>query len=519
MSKPAEKTDFSPKTIYGAPEGQDARLLAGRARALMPADKVLIHIALDDARVATLKDLLAFFAPDVQVLDFPAWDCLPYDRVSPNGDIVAKRVAALTGLMGWELQKSRAPRILLTTVNAACQRVMPKSALEGASFIAKRKERINLDNLQKFLVQNGYNRSETVREAGEYAMRGGIIDLYPPGYEEPLRLDLFGDEIESIRVFDPLSQRTHKDISEFALQPVTEFFLNEQGIENFRAGYRAAFGVAQSHDPLYEAVSEGRRYNGMDHWQPLFFNHMDTLFNYAPGATVSFDHHGPEAYNERITQIRDFYQARKTLEEALGKKGRKAEDVSLTGAIYHPLAIAKLYLEESQWNALTSEAQILSPFGAPGQEEKSTRRGRDFADIRALQQGDLMGELRQHIVLLYGQHKKVLIACYSEGSRTRLQGMMQAAGIPNITEINSADDLKKLSNNECGLCLLALEHGFIADDLTVLTESDILGDRLARKSGKRKKPIIFCAKFLLSTKEISLSMSNTAWVNSSRWKR
>jgi transcription-repair coupling factor (superfamily II helicase) len=487
MSKTAEKPQWGLKTLFGAPEGQDARILAERARALMPEDRVLMHVALDDTRVSTLKELLDFFAPDVRVIEFPAWDCLPFDRVSPNSDIVARRVTALTSLMAWEQDENRYPRILLTTINALSQRVMPKAALSGSSLIAQKGGRLDLANLTNFLVQNGYTRTETVREAGEYAMRGGIIDLFPPGYEEPLRLDLFGDEVESIRAFDPLTQRTHKDLKNFTLQPVTEFFLSEQGIERFRAGYRAAFGVAQSHDPLYEAVSEGRRYNGMDHWQPLFFEQMDTLFDYAPNAGVIFDHHGLESYAERLSQIRDFFQARKTLEDSMGKKSRKAEDVSLSGSIYHPLPITRLYLEEGEWHARIPEGLILSPFGAPNDEEKSARKGRDFADIRALPDGDLMGELRKNVVSLQTQGCKILIACYSEGARQRVKGLMQAGAISGLVEVNNAEDLKKLKLSECGLCILALEHGFITDDLAILTEADILGDRLTRKANKRKK--------------------------------
>ena len=199
-------------TIHGAPEGQDARVLAAKAHELAKERKVLVHIALDDTRMAALHDLLEFFAPDVQVINFPAWDCLPYDRVSPNAEIVAQRVHALTGLLEWQKSDKFLPRILLTTVNAVLQRVTPRAALKEASFIAAKGERIDLDALQSFMEHNGYQRTETVREAGEYAMRGGIIDLFPPGYEKPVRLDLFGDEIEKIRCFDAMSQRSTRSL-------------------------------------------------------------------------------------------------------------------------------------------------------------------------------------------------------------------------------------------------------------------------------------------------------------------
>ena len=385
MVETQEKPDFelNQDVIYSAPEGQDARILAERARSLMPKDRVLVHIALDDARVATLKELLDFFAPDVKIIEFPAWDCLPYDRVSPNAEIVARRVSALTQMLLWEKEAKRYPRLILTTVNAITQRVMPRSALAGASFTAAKGGRLDVEGMQAFLTQNGYSRTETVREAGEYAMRGGIIDLFPPGYEEPVRLDLFGDEIESIRSFDPLTQRTSKDAGSFSLQPVTEFFLDDASIDRFRGGYREAFGVV-SNDPLYEAVSEGRRYNGVEHWLPLFYESMDTLLDYAPAHELIIDHHGRRAHDERFAQIKDFYQSRKTLEQAGSKKGKKSKDVSLSGSTYHPLPLERLYIEDMEWNEIIAHAFLISPFGEPGQEELEVKKARDFADIRAL---------------------------------------------------------------------------------------------------------------------------------------
>jgi len=360
---------------------------------------------------------------------------------------------------------------------------MPKEVLQDASFTAAKGGRLDMDALQNFLVQNGYMRTETVREAGEYAMRGGILDLFPPGHEEPVRLDLFGDEVESIRAFDPLSQVTHKDVSQFSLQPVTEFFLNEESIDRFRSGYREEFGVVQGDDPLYESVSEGRRYNGMEHWLPLFYERMDTLLDYAPGCAVTLDHHGRRAHDERFEQIRDFYQSRKTLETAA--KGKKSKDVSLSGSLYHPLPEEKLYLGDAEWAGVIEDADLLSPFGEPGKEEQGTKKARDFADIRALPDGDVIGELKTHLTSL--GDRKILIAAYSQGSLQRLQAMMEAVAITNITVIQEAAQFNKHKPGEICLTVLTLEHGFTADDLAVLTEQDILGDRLARKSAKRKK--------------------------------
>lgn len=441
--------------IYAAPEGEDARILAARARELATHGRALIHIAQDDSRMAVLASLLAFFAPDVEVAEFPAWDCLPYDRVSPDGGIVARRVAALAQVMAWQDSK---PRILLATVNAAAQRVMPRAALKNAAFIAGEKDRIDLEGFRKFLAHNGYLRADTVREAGEYAMRGGIIDLFPPGYAEPLRIDLFGDEIESIKNFDPATQLTTGRVKSFSLLPVAEFFMDEDSIARFRTGYRRIFGVIREDDPLYESVSQGRRYNGMEHWLPLFHEKMETIFDYLPRAGVTCDQHAIEARGERLAQIKDFYEARKTLEES--GRGKKE---AISGALYRPLPVNSLYIGES-WPA----GETLSPFAAPGSDEQGAKKGRDFADIRAMPDGDVFGELKNHMATL--DKRRIIIAAYSEGSASRLKGLMEHAGIENPE-----------------IVILPLEHGFVAKDLAVITEQDILGDRLARRTHKKRR--------------------------------
>ncbi len=493
MHSTAREADNQPKdtqnqdTLYGVPEGEDARVLAEYARGLMPKDRVLVHVALDDARIETLRGLLEFFAPDVKVLAFPAWDCLPYDRVSPHGDIVAQRVSCLTKLMLWENEKERHPRILLTSVNAALQRVMPRHVLRESSLSAKVGGQIDLDKLSLFLTQNGYLRSETVREPGDYAIRGGIVDLYPAGYDNPLRLDLFGDEIESIKSFDPLTQRTGGTVKEFSLQPVTEFFLNEDSIARFRSGYRESFGVIQNDDPLYAAISEGRRYNGMEHWLPLFYEGMDTVFDYTPDGQITFDHHALDSYVERMDQVRDFYEARKTLQTAAQNKSKK---VTLSGTVYHPLPADSLYIPKNEWQVLVKDSKGVSPFGAAddaGFEDRGARKGRDFSDIRAMPDGDVFAELKKHITSVQANGKKVVIAAYSDGSKTRLKGLMVNAAIKDVVDLEDQRDLKAMKNHQVGVCVAPLEHGFAAEDLVVLSEQDILGDRLARKAKKTRK--------------------------------
>ena len=139
-------------------------------------------------------------------------------------------------------------------------------------------------------MRNGYRRAATVREAGEYAFRGGIVDVFPPGAPEPYRLDFFGDELETIRTFDPMSQRTTGNEEAFALGPVSEIAFDDASNERFREGYRRLFGPPSGPDPLYEAVSAGAHHPGVEHWLPLFHERISTLFDYVPDAIMSLDH-------------------------------------------------------------------------------------------------------------------------------------------------------------------------------------------------------------------------------------
>jgi transcription-repair coupling factor (superfamily II helicase) len=272
-------------TLYGAPEGHDAASIGALfAGAGVPA---WLHVCRDDGRMSRLAAAVGFFHPELGVATFPAWDCLPYDRVSPNGEIVSRRIDTLTRLSGREKDR---PQIVLTTVNALVQRVPPRKLFEGRVLTIGGGGRIPLDRLQSFFRNNGYTRTDTVREPGEFAVRGGIVDLYPAGADQPVRLDFFGDTLESLRQFDPLSQRSTGTLDGLTLRPVSEILLDDTAVQRFRTRYREQFGAIGSDDPLYESVSAGRRHAGMEHWLPLFYESLESLFDYLPGAAVSFDH-------------------------------------------------------------------------------------------------------------------------------------------------------------------------------------------------------------------------------------
>src|SRR5215469_15260551 len=310
-------------SLFGAPEGYDAAAIGD----IVAEGHTLpwLHVCRDDGQMARFAAALTFFHPELDALTFPAWDCLPYDRVSPNGEIVSRRIDTLTRLA---TGGGDTPLVVLTTVNALIQRVPPRS-------------RIGLDRLQSFFRNNGYIRTDTVREPGEFAIRGGIVDLYPAGAAEPLRLDFFGDTLESVRAFDPLSQRSTGKLEEAVLRPVSEVLLDDETVRRFRSRYREEFGATGTDDPLYESGSAGRRYVGMEHWLPLYYERLETLFDYLPEADVSLDYQAEEVRGHRLEAIGDSYAAR-----------HNASPAARAGApVYRAIRPDQLYLDSREWQA------------------------------------------------------------------------------------------------------------------------------------------------------------------------
>ena len=294
--------------VDGVADGYEAFALAVVATEAAP-DGPIVFVARDGQRLPAIIDALAFVAPELPVLELPAWDCLPYDRVSPGSDAAARRLDALTAIIA--LRKSPHRAVVLTTVNGLLQRIPPAEAIEAQTFRARPGNQVEMNALIARLETAGFSRVPTVRDVGEFAVRGGILDLYAPGSEEALRLDFFGDTLETIRAFDVASQRTTGSRKAVALQAMSEVSLTPDTISRFRRAYIETFGAPTRDDALYAAVSEGRRFAGMEHWLPLFYERMETLFDYLPDAPVVFDHLAREALAERHDLIVDHYEARR----------------------------------------------------------------------------------------------------------------------------------------------------------------------------------------------------------------
>ncbi|WP_375783097.1 transcription-repair coupling factor [Bradyrhizobium sp. Pha-3] len=471
-------------TIANVAEGAEGLVISDLARAIAAQPKrpavSLAVVCRDGARMQQLARALEFFAPDIAVMQVPAWDCQPYDRVSPHSGILAQRLTALAKLS--RLVGSDKPLIVLTTVNAAVQRVPARDQVAAQALSVAPGNVVPMDSVVAWLEHNGYTRSSTVREPGEYAVRGGILDLFPAGLDQPVRFDFFGDSLESIRTFDAETQRTLLDMRGLDLVPVSEFQLTTETIRRFRMGYVAAFGAPGRDDQLYEAVSEGRRHPGMEHWLPLFQERMDTLFDYLDGATIAIEPQGEDAARERFTQIADYYDARR---EALEHPG--------SGAIYKPLPPDKLYLTEAEWTRLLGDAPLarLTPFAVPERSpemfDAGARQGRNFAPERADGNVNVFEAVVGHIGALQSQRKKVIVALWSEGSRDRMGAMLRDHKLLNTTSVNTWRIVQATPRNETMLAVLGMESGFETDEFAVISEQDILGDRLVRPRKASRK--------------------------------
>ncbi len=477
------KSVASGALIAGVPEGYEGRVLADLAA---KSDAPVLVIARDDRRMAAIVDSLAFFAPDVQCADFPAWDCLPFDRVSPRADIIARRIDCLSRLASDKTSGDAAerPGIVVATIAAIMQRVSPQSAFADASREISATKAPDRDALLAMLEQYGFGRTETVMEQGEYAVRGGIVDLFPPGAEQPLRLDFFGDQLEGIRAFEPLSQRTTENVTSFRLKPISELSLDDDSIVRFRTGYRALFGAAKATDHLYEAVSAGHKHTGVEHWLPLFHDKMDTLFDYLPDSPVILDHQAMEARDARWELIQECFDARKSL---------RARGLVQDETPYNPLPADRLYVAPAELETLISGAQVktLSPFAAPEQGDvidANARTGRSFADARARPDVNVFDILRDHVAALRKEKRAVAVACMSTGSRERLAHILDEHGIGSRLADDGVKGLIAGSDDRVAMIVFDIEHGFVAPGLALISEQDILGERLRVRARRRIRP-------------------------------
>jgi len=468
LQQPVEKSPADASLLGPVPSGAEALVLAQ----LLEQHALLLHVAVNDRALETLAETLPFFAPTAEILRFPAWDCLPYDRISPRGALMAERLRTLATLIA---RNSATPLMILTTANAFMQKLPPREAVEGGTRHITAGQTINLESLTHFLNENGYRRSARALEAGEYAARGGIVDVIPAGSTQGVRLDFFGDTLESLRSFDPLTQRSESALPNLTLSPASEVMLSEARIAHFRSRYREEFGAVSKEDPLYEAISSGQQFPGMEHWLPLFYERLALLNDYAPGARITFDAEAKKTISERQETARDYFAARR---DAL-----KIKD----GAPYHPVPPELHYVMEQDMETLLAAQHCMefSPFAAPS-HALPLRAGPNLAALRHNPAADPFAQLQEHIASKRAEGKATLLACSSSGSAQRINTLMTNHAL-HVVRAENMREAETLKGKTISIAVLPLAHGFETPQLAIVTEQDLFGENAMRTRAPRKK--------------------------------
>ena len=478
----------APLTLAGLSRGSQPLVLADLARAAGHKGGRVVFIAPDEAAMRSLAEVAPVFAPELEVIEFPAWDCLPYDRASPAVSTSSRRLAALHRLQA----KPKGPQLLVTTINAVLQRVLTPFRIRESVRLLKSGVEIGRETLTALLARAGYARTDTVADAGEYAVRGSIFDIYPSGLEAGLRLDFFGDEIETLRTFDPNTQRTTGSIDQHLLLPASEAMLDEDSIKRFRSRYREMFGANATADPLYQAVSEGRRLAGMEHWLPLLEDRLTTLFDHlGAGDLLLIDAGASHAADERLTDISDYHAAR------IDTSGK-------TAGSYRPLAPQALYLTREELDERLTGWPVhrAEPFAQPDSAtilDFAFGSARDFAPERA-RADNVYEAAAKHLLSAAKSGKRAILAAYSTGSRARITSILGEAQAPAPALADTWQEaLGIAATGRVAALVLPLETGFANADIDLVTEQVLLGDRLVRRKKKKKSADAFLAELAALT--------------------
>ena len=271
-----------------------AALSLAIAEAASSAKRFTLLLTADSQSAERLEQELSFFAPELPVLHFPDWETLPYDLFSPHQDIISQRISALYRL------PSLSHGVLVVPITTALHRLPPKRFLLGSSLVLDVGQRIDVDEMRARLEAAGYRYVDTVYEHGEFAVRGALIDLFPMGSKQPFRIDLFDDEIETLRTFDPETQRSIDKVESIKLLPAREFPLEKKAVTDFRGRFRERFDVDFRRCPIYQDLSTGITPAGIEYYLPLFFEETATLFDYLPQDTQVFSLPGIEKAAEQF---------------------------------------------------------------------------------------------------------------------------------------------------------------------------------------------------------------------------
>ncbi len=438
-----------------------AALSLAIAEAASNAKRFTLLLTADSQSAERLQEELAFFAPDLPVLHFPDWETLPYDLFSPHQDIVSQRIATLYQLP--ELSHG----VLVVPITTALHRLAPKRFLLGSSLVLDVGQKLDVEQMRLRLEAAGYRCVDTVYEHGEFAVRGALIDLFPMGSALPYRIDLFDDEIETLRTFDPENQRSIDKVESIRLLPAREFPLKKEAVTGFRARFRERFDVDFRRCPIYQDLSTGITPAGIEYYLPLFYEETATLFDYLPEDSQVFSLPGIEQAAEQFwNDVHNRYEERRVDPE---------RPLLPPAELFMPVedCFARLKL----WPRVVASQQDVEP--GIGRERFPAQPLPELAiESKA---SEPLGKLRQ---FLDGFPGRVLFTAESAGRREVLLELLARLKL-RPQEVEGWGGFLA-SEERLAIAIAPLDEGLLLDEVALVAESPLFGQRVMQRRRREK---------------------------------
>jgi transcription-repair coupling factor (superfamily II helicase) len=464
IKHPPLPTTPKQRRYWTPPHGSSrALLIAESARAH---DGVLVAVTRDTQRAQSLEAELKVFAGNLPVLHFPDWETLPYDVFSPNPEIVSQRISTL-----YQLPNVKRG-VLVVPIATLMQRIAPRAHITGSGLVLARRQKLDITSEQRRLEACGYRHVPQVAEPGDFAIRGALLDIFPMGTAEPYRIELFDDEVESIRSFDPETQRSQLQVDKVELLPAREFPLTDEAARNFRAHLRERFPIDIRRCPLYQDMKEGVTPGGIEYYLPLFFEHTATLFDYlADNALFVLGEGAVESAEQFWTQTSERYDQR-------------AHDIERP-----VLPPAELYLPPEQLREQLNK-RLRVEVVLDGHEHAVSSGTQPAPELPLNRKGEEPGTSLRHFLSSYPG--RVLIAADSAGRREALIETLAAAGLkPQVVEGWSAflPQQAPAEPPRLAITIAGLEQGFALTRpaITVLTERELYGERVRSERDRKRR--------------------------------
>ncbi len=438
-----------------------AALSLAIAEAASHAERFTLLLTADSQSAERLQDELAFFAPGLPVLHFPDWETLPYDVFSPHQDIISQRIAALYRLP--ELTHG----ILVVPITTALHRLAPKRFLLGSSLVLDVGQTLDVEQMRARLEAAGYRCVDTVYEHGEFAVRGALIDLFPMGSALPYRIDLFDDEIETLRTFDPETQRSIDKVESIRLLPAREFPVRKESVTGFRARFRERFDVDFRRCPIYQDLSTGITPAGIEYYLPLFFDETSTLFDYLPEDTQVFSLPGIEQAAEHFWKdVRNRYEDRRVDPE---------RPLLPPAELFIP--VEDCFARLKSWpRVVVSQDDVETGIG---RERFPASRFPELAiDAKA---SEPLGALRRFLDDFPG---RVLFTAESAGRREVLLELLARLKL-RPQEVGGWRDFVD-SRERLAITIAPLDDGLLLQDVALIAESPLFGQRIMQRRRREK---------------------------------